>query len=81
MAIMKYEIYSMSEAEFQSNANRVKEHIFDILEDEKFVTSEQAKTLKERYAIIVYKKGWLGKAIDKILNLEENALHFKLIKL
>jgi hypothetical protein len=47
--------------------NAAKEELFDALVREKMMTQEVADTLKQRYAILLVQRSFLGRMLDKIL--------------
>lgn len=60
-------IYQQSLEDLNASANGVKAAILLSMEREGYVTPENAKKFGENYAVIVYEKGFLGKAFSKLL--------------
>jgi hypothetical protein len=74
-------MYSMNVTELQKNANAIKEHLLSWLEGEGIISSGKANELAEQYSVIVYEKGMLGKAVDKVLGVtEDDCAHFKIVR-
>lgn len=55
----------MTNTDFQANANMIKELLLDSLEKEGLL-NQPASKIKETYAIVVVKKGWLVRTFDKL---------------
>jgi len=64
-------IYSYSLQDLQRLSNQVKEVVASSLAREGFLTEEQAKEFLEKYIVLVTERGFVGKAIDKLLNLDK----------
>lgn len=61
------------------NFNLVKEYFTDALAKEGFLSAEQAEKIKSQYAIVMVRKNWLGRMIDKFLFREGKQDEFKIV--
>jgi len=61
------------------NFNLVKEYFTDALAKEGFLSAEQAEKIKSQYAIVMVRKNWLGRMIDKFLFREGKEDEFKIV--
>lgn len=61
------------------NFNVVKEYFTDALAKEGFISKEQAELIKHQYAIIVVRRHWLGRLIDKVLFKEGTKDEYKIV--
>ena len=61
------------------NFNLVKEYFTDALAKEGFLSTEQAEKIKSQYAIVMVRKNWLGRMIDKFLFREGKEDEFKIV--
>jgi len=59
--------YNLTETDLQEIANQVKEIVLISLAKEK-VLDKPLNQLLENYAVVVHKKGWLGRQMDKLLH-------------
>lgn len=59
--------------------NMVKEALFDALVKENMMKQEVADALKENYAVIVTRKNWLGRFIDRVLYGENSKEDAKIV--
>ena len=62
-------LYQYSLEELQALTNQVKEVVASSLVKEGFVPEEKVKEYLENYIVMVTERGFIGKAIDKILFL------------
>ena len=58
--------YSYTETDIQTTANSVKELVINSLVKEGFIDKEKQEELLSKYAVVVVRKGWLGRTIDKV---------------
>jgi len=63
----------------QAQFNMVKEALLDALVKEKMMKQEVADALKENYAIVLTKRSWLGKFIDKLVFGNNDKDEFKIV--
>jgi len=61
------------------NFNLVKEYFTDALAKEGFLSAEQAEKIKSQYAIVMVRKNWLGRMIDKFLFREGKEDEIKIV--
>lgn len=62
------------------NYNNAKEAIIDALVREQFITEEQSETLKTRYAVVMVKGNWFGRAIGNLLG-NKDIQYIKVVKI
>lgn len=74
-------LFTLTTNELAKNMNSGKDVIADTLEYAGVINSEQARTLREDFALLLIEKGMLGKAIDKVIGQsEDDGLIIKLIQ-
>ena len=75
--------YSFTETDIQSNSNIVKEVVVRGLANDGFIDKDNVEDILNKYAIVVVRKGWLGKTIDKIFfnKDDKDAMKLTLVKL
>jgi hypothetical protein len=75
--------YSFTETDVQNNSNVVKEVVVRGLANEGLIDKDKIDEILNKYAVVVVKKGWLGRAIDKIFfkKDEKDAMKLTLVKL
>lgn len=79
--MMDFDSYSLTQNDLIENLNVAREHFVSQMLKEGVISEEQATIMLEDYAILITKKGMLGRTLDKILNLKEGKLSFKTIKI
>ncbi len=72
-------MYSMTEADLTANANAVKEAVLRGLEREGLLKG--ADDLATKYAIVIHKKGFLGKLFDKLTGAGDDQLAVTFVKI
>lgn len=70
----------MTETDLTKICNQSKELFVSAMVNNGFLTKEQGKEIKENYAIIVKKKGWLGEMWDKVRGAEEDGMQLAVVK-
>ncbi len=75
-------LFTLTTNELAKNMNSGKDVIADTLEHAGVINSEQARTLREDFALLLIEKGMLGHAIDKVIGQDEEdgGLIIKLIQ-
>jgi hypothetical protein len=76
---MNYDIYEQTSTELQYNANVLKEQIFERLAADKVI--EDANKLSEQYLVLLVKKNWFGKVLDRLFKSPEDTVSFRIIKI
>jgi hypothetical protein len=76
---MKTTVALMTDAELFTFANVVKEGLLKALESEGLITNSEA--ICADYAVIISRKGWLGRIIDRVWGGDENTIHIRVVKL
>jgi len=59
--------------------NMVKEALLDALVTEKLIKQEHADLIKETYAVVLVKRGWLGTMLDKFFWKTEKDPEYKIV--
>jgi len=83
---MKIDYFNMDMQQLSETANHVKDSVVEELTRQKFLTEEQATLLKNEYGIVIIRRGWFSKLIEKTFGLAEDmsgsvAMCYKLVKL
>lgn len=63
-------LYQYSLEELQALSNQVKEVVASSLVREGFLTEEKREEYLENYIVMVTERGFIGKAIDRMLGLD-----------
>ncbi len=63
--------YLYNDEDLSRFANQVKEIVVQSMAAREVITEAESDAFLNQYAVLVAKKGWLGTAIDKALNLKE----------
>lgn len=71
----------MNLEEIISNANITKEVLMDALVIFGEIDKEKAEKIKEEYAVIVHKRGMLGKVIDRLKGHSDTDYRIQIVKL
>lgn len=72
-------ISSMTDEQLTGNANQIKEVIVDFLGREGLLT-KTPQEINETYAVVLHRRGFFGKVIDKMMGLEGDRLVITLVK-
>ena len=64
-------LYQYSLEELQALSNQVKEVVASSLVREGFLTEEKREEYLEHYIVMVTERGFIGKAIDRMLGLDK----------
>ena len=64
-------LYQYSLEELQALSNQVKEVVASSLVREGFLTEEKREEYLENYIVMVTERGFIGKAIDRMLGLDK----------
>ena len=70
----------MTDEQLTSNANLIKEVIVAQLEKEGLLT-KPAQEICETYAVIMHRRGFFGKIIDKMMGVEHDRLVISIVKM
>jgi len=70
---------SMTDDDLTANSNTIKEIIVNLLEEEGLLT-KSAQEINETYAVIIHRRGFFGKIIDKMLGVEGDKQKITLVK-
>lgn len=60
-----------SDQQMGAVANQIKELVVTAMSEQELVTEAAAEKFLAQYAVIVIKKGWLGKTIDRVLDFKK----------
>ena len=73
-------VYSMSDDELVSNANRALNVTVDGLQMEGFITKEQADHIHTNYSLIIESRSWLPGFLADWLGMKKDAMSLRLVK-
>jgi len=73
-------ISSMTDEQLTSNANQIKDIVIFQLEKEGLL-NKPAKEICETYAVILHRRGFFGKIIDKMMGIEGDRLIISMVKM
>ena len=73
--------YLFDEQDLTRNANQVKELTVETRVEAGIVSREDADAFIREHTIVAVKKGWLGKAIDTVLNIKDDDLRLVVTKI
>jgi hypothetical protein len=72
-------ISSMTDEQLPTNANQIKEVIVDFLGKQGLLT-KTAEEINQTYALVLHRRGFFGKVIDKLIGVEGDRLVITLVK-
>jgi hypothetical protein len=75
---MQVSTYAFTPTELQNAANTVKDVVLAALELEGAI--QNATSIAESYAVVVVERGWFGKVLDRLFNVDKGALQFRVMK-
>lgn len=70
---------SMTDEQLTANSNQIKEVIVDFLGKEGLLT-KTAEEINQTYAVVLHRRGFFGKVIDKLIGVEGDRLVITLVK-
>lgn len=72
-------VSTMTDDQLTALANSVKEQLLETLADEGAL-KEEAQALSEKYAVILHRRGFFGRIIDKMFGVSNDNLLITVVK-
>lgn len=73
-------ISSMTDEQLTANANQIKEVIIETL-GKKGLLTKTAEEINQTYAVVLHRRGFFGRVIDKMLGVEGDRLVISVVKI
>jgi len=70
----------MTDEQLTMNANQIKDVVLEAL-DQEGLLKKSAEEIGSEYAVVIHRKGFFGRFIDKMLHVQGERLHITVVKM